>query len=194
MLPYLTSHSEIWAIDLLGFGFTEPVPLIPVNPQSIRQHLLGILQAWITQPVILIGASLGGAVAIDFTLHYPDWVKSLILIDSVGFSGSFPIGQFLPSSLLELGADWLRFRKQTALKAAATLPLLNSTLIDALRCSLLHQEMPGWKEAIISFSQTGGYADLSDRMGQIQHPTLILWGRSDDILGTQDAARFQAVN
>jgi pimeloyl-ACP methyl ester carboxylesterase len=54
--------------------------------------------------------------------------------------------------------------------------------------------MPGWKEAIISFSQTGGYADLSDRMGQIQHPTLILWGRSDDILGTQDAARFQAVN
>ncbi|MGG6265592.1 alpha/beta fold hydrolase [Leptolyngbya sp. AN03gr2] len=129
--------------------------------------------------------------AIDFALHHPDWVRSLVLIDSVGFSGSFPVGQFLPRSLIELGADWLRFRKSAALSAALTLPMMNSGLVDALRCSLLHQEMPGWKEAIVSFSQSGGYAELSDRIHQIQHRTLILWGMSDDILGTQDATRFR---
>jgi pimeloyl-ACP methyl ester carboxylesterase len=52
---------------------------------------------------MLVGASLGGAVAIDFALNYPNWVRSLVLIDSVGFSGSFPVGQFLPHPLIELG-------------------------------------------------------------------------------------------
>jgi pimeloyl-ACP methyl ester carboxylesterase len=56
---------------------------------------------------------------------------------------------------------------------------------------LLHQEMPGWKRSIVSFSQSEGYADLSDRIDQIQRPTLILWGTSDDVLGTQDADRFR---
>lgn len=190
LFPDLTAHHEIWAIDLLGSGFTQAVPNLAVNSQTIRQHLFGVIQSWIARPVILVGASLGGAVAIDFTLHYPDWVQSLVLIDSVGFSGSVSIAQWLPRSLLEWGADWLQFRKQAALTAALTFPIANSMLIDALRCSLLHQEMPGWKEAIVSFSQSGGYADLATQIPKLQHSTLILWGTADDVLGTEDAARF----
>ncbi|WP_242542006.1 hypothetical protein [Leptolyngbya sp. Cla-17] len=71
----------------------------------------------------------------------------------MAFSGSFPIGQFLPQGLIDLGADWLYFRKRAALAAASVLPMVNPMLIDALRCSFLHQEMPGWKEAIRLFYQ-----------------------------------------
>ncbi|HEY9639869.1 MAG TPA: alpha/beta hydrolase, partial [Coleofasciculaceae cyanobacterium] len=74
---------------------------------------------------------------------------------------------------------------------ASVLPMVNPTLIDALRCSLLHQEMPGWREAIASFTRSGGYSDLSDRIAQVAHPTLILWGKADDVLGTADATRWQ---
>ncbi len=63
--------------------------------------------------------------------------------------------------------------------------------MDALRCSLLHQEMSGWKQAITSFTSSGGYANLSDRIAQVTHPTLILWGTADDVLGTADAIRFE---
>jgi pimeloyl-ACP methyl ester carboxylesterase len=189
LLPLLTNQ-EIWAIDLFGAGFTEYIPGLAVNPPHIRQHLLSVLEAWIAQPVILVGASLGGAVAIDFTLHHPTWVESLVLIDSVGFSGSFPIGQFLPNPLIELGADWLYVRKHAALTAASVLPLVSTTLIDALRCSLLHQEMPGWKGAITSFTQSGGYGNLAQHIAEITCPTLILWGEADHVLGTADAARF----
>lgn len=191
LLPLLVERYQVWAIDLFGSGFTESIVTFPINPQSIRHHLLSAVEAWIGQPVILAGASLGGAVAVDFALHYPNWVRSLILIDSVGFSGSFPIGQFLPNPLIELGADWLYFRKHAALTAASVLPMVNPMLIDALRCSLLHQEMPGWKEAITSFTSSGGYADLGDRIAQVTHPTLILWGEMDDVLGTADAIRFE---
>ncbi|UBF30495.1 alpha/beta hydrolase (plasmid) [Kovacikia minuta CCNUW1] len=191
LLPWLVGNHEIWVIDLLGAGFTEHVPSLTINPQNIRRHLLSVLESWITQPVTLVGASLGGAVAIDFALHHPNWVRSLVLIDSVGFSGGFPIGQFLPNSLIDLGVDWLYFRKHAALNAALTLPLVDPTLIDALRCSLLHQEMLGWKAAIASFTQSGGYINLAERITEIPHPTLILWGEGDDVLGTADATQFK---
>ena len=191
LLPLLAGIGDVWAIDLFGSGFTEYPAAISVNPGSIRQHLLSIVETWIGEPIALVGASLGGAVAIDFALHHPNWVRSLALIDSVGFSGSFPVGQFLPQGLIDLGADWLYFRKRAALAAASVLPMVNPMLIDALRCSLLHQEMPGWKEAMASFTRSGGYSDLSDRIAQVIHPTLILWGKADDVLGTADATRWQ---
>ncbi len=190
LLPLIATQHETWALDLFGFGFTEYVPTVAVNPQNIRRHLLSVLKTWIGQPVTLVGASLGGAVATDFALHHPNWVRSLVLIDSVGFSGSFPVGQFLPHPLIELGADWLHFRKRAALTAASALSMIDPILLDALRCSLLHQEMPRWKAAIASFTQSGGYANLSDRITQVNHPTLILWGEADDVLGTKDATRF----
>jgi pimeloyl-ACP methyl ester carboxylesterase len=191
LLPLLTTQHETWAVDLFGSGFTEYVPTLAVNPQSIRQHLLSVVETWIGQPVMLVGASLGGAVAIDFALNYPNWVRSLVLIDSVGFSGSFPVGQFLPHPLIELGANWLHFRKQAALTAALAFPMIDPTLVDALRCSLLHHEMPGWKAAIASFTQSGGYSNLGERIAQVNHPTLILWGEADGVLGTDDATKFE---
>ncbi len=191
LFPLLVDLHNVWAVDPLGFGFTEAIPPLPVNPHTIRQHLLHVITAWIQQPVMLVGASLGGAVAIDFALHYPDWVRSLVLIDSVGFSGSFPMGQFLPRPVIEFGADWLYFRKRFGLTAASILPNINLMLIDAIRCSLLHQEMPGWKNAIASFTASGGYANLSDHIAQINHPTLVFWGEADDVLGIEDATRFE---
>jgi len=187
----LAADQNIWAIDLYGSGFTAYSLTVPVNPQTIRHHLYQTIVRCIHEPVILIGASLGGAVGIDFALHYPAWVKAIVLIDSVGFSGSFPIGQFLPLPLIELGAAWLRFRKQAALSAATLFPAINPWLVDDLRCSLLHQEMPGWAAAARSFTQSGGYSDIANRISDIQQPTLILWGRKDDILGTADAEKFR---
>jgi len=191
LLPWLAGKHETWAIDLFGSGFTEYLPSIAVNPRSIRQHLLEVIEQWIQRPVILVGASLGGAVAIDFALYHADWVRSLVLIDSVGFSGSFPVGQCLPNPIIELGANWLYFRKRAALNAASALAMLNPDLVDVLHCSLLHQDKVGWKEAIASFTQSGGYSDLGDRIAQVTHPTLILWGEADNVLGRADATRFE---
>ena len=96
--------------------------------------------------MVLLGASLGGAVAIDLALNYidlalndPDGVEQLILVDSVGFSGSFPFGQYLDASLLYWGANGLRFRKEIALQVLQMLPLVDPSLKDKVLCALLHQ-------------------------------------------------------
>ncbi|MGJ3254010.1 MAG: alpha/beta fold hydrolase [Elainellaceae cyanobacterium] len=190
LFPLLTAQRETWAVDLIGFGFTDYTSQVAINPRSIRQHLLAFLETWIGHPVILVGASLGGAVAIDFAVHHPDWVRSLVLIDSVGFSGGFPVGQVLPHPLIELGADWLYVRKRAALAITSNLPFVDPNLVDALRCSLVHQERPGWKAAIASFTQSGGYTRVKNCIAHVTQPTLVFWGESDDVLGTSDANLF----
>lgn len=191
LLPLLAAGHQVWAIDWLGGGFTERLPHLAVNPTTIRQHLYATWQGLIKQPMILVGASLGGAVAIDFALAYPHCVSRLVLIDSVGFSGSFPVGQWLFPPIDHLATRWLVIRKRAALQALAGIANPNQSLIDAVRCALLHQAMPGWSEATISFTKSGGYGNLSERIGQLSQPTLVLWGEHDDVLGLEDATKFQ---
>lgn len=190
ILPLL-AHHQVWALDLLGFGFTERVGGMPINPLMIRRHLHHFWQTAIAQPVVLVGASMGGAVAIDFTLTHPDCVSKLVLIDSIGFSGSFPLGRLLVAPFDWLAVEWLRYRKLAALNAVSVLPHTDPMLIDMIRCSLLHQQMAGWNGAIASFTQSGGYSELAPRIAQVRHPTLILWGTSDDVLSSGDAEKFR---
>lgn len=194
LLPRLP-HWPLYALDLLGMGFTACPAAVPVTPQTIRQHLYWSWKTLIDRPVTLVGASLGGAVALDFALTYPDCVARLVLIDSVGFSGSFALGPWLGTPLLEQGAIWLRWRKEMAFRALDALAevgaLGSSSLRDEVLCAALHQGMPGWQRGIVTFSQSGGYGNLGAQIQDIEPPTLILWGDRDTTLGTQDAYRFQ---
>lgn len=63
---------------------TEPWTLV-------RQHIAAfITQQLDGRPVVLVGASLGGAVALDVASSYPELVKSLVLIDAGGESYKAP--------------------------------------------------------------------------------------------------------
>jgi pimeloyl-ACP methyl ester carboxylesterase len=62
--------------------------------------------------------------------------------------------------------------------------------LDAQYCAALHLEQPGWREALIAFTRSGGYGSFQDKLIHLQAPTLIVWGRDDRILGTADAEKF----
>ncbi|MBF1999548.1 MAG: alpha/beta hydrolase [Synechococcales cyanobacterium M58_A2018_015] len=191
LLPHLSPHRACWAVDLLGFGFTRRVPGITPSPATIKTHLYACWQTWIQQPVVLVGASMGGAAAIDFTLTYPDAVQQLVLIDSAGIGVGPAIGRFLVPPLSNWATAFLRnlkVRQSISLRAYHN-PSLASA--DALRCAALHLEQPGWAEALIAFTRSGGYGSFRQQLARLQQPTLILWGRQDRILGTAAAEQFR---
>jgi pimeloyl-ACP methyl ester carboxylesterase len=192
LMPLLAQQTQTWAVDLLGFGFTERPDRLEVSPTSIEAHLYSVWQTLIRRPMVLVGASMGGAAAIAFTLAFPEAVEKLVLIDSAGYSGGPALGRFLTDSV----GYWVteRFLKKPSVRQKISeKAYFDKTFAsqDAQKCAALHLDCPNWSQALISFTRSGGYRACKARLSEIQVPTLILWGEGDRILGTKDAARFR---
>jgi pimeloyl-ACP methyl ester carboxylesterase len=191
IIPIIAAHQEVWAIDLLGFGFTERLLGCPFSKDSIRTHLAAFWQTQMQQPIILVGVSMGGAAAIEFTLNNPEAVHKLVLIDSAGFTQPPTMGKFLIQPLGNLATKFLsspKVRRSVSEKAYFDPAFATA---DAQLCAALHLEMPNWREALIAFTRSGGYGYLLDRLSEIEQETLILWGKCDRILGVKAAELFK---
>ncbi len=191
IIPILAANRVVWAIDLLGFGFTERLSDCPFSSMSIRTHLATFWQTKIQQPIILVGVSMGGAAAIEFTIEYPEAVHQLVLIDSAGFTQPPALGKFLIQPFGNLATKFLaspKVRKSISEKAYFDRSCVTA---DAQLCAALHLEMPNWSQALIAFTRSGGYGYLLDRLPQIDRETLIIWGKQDRILGIEAAPKFQ---
>jgi pimeloyl-ACP methyl ester carboxylesterase len=193
LMPLLAHHNQTWAVDLLGFGFTERPEVLDVSPASIEAHLYSVWQTLIGRPVVLVGASMGGAVAIAFALAFPDAVEKLVLIDSAGYNNGPVMGRFLTDSL----GYWVteRFLKKPSVRQKISEKAYYNKVFasaDAQKCAALHLDCPNWSKSLISFTRSGGYRSCKTRLAEIRVPTLILWGEGDRILGTKDAARFHS--
>ncbi|HEY9876741.1 MAG TPA: alpha/beta hydrolase [Candidatus Obscuribacterales bacterium] len=191
LLPRLAAENETWAMDLLGFGFTDRLAGIPFSPTAIKTHLYYFWKTLINQPVIVVGTSMGGAAAIDFTLHYPEAVKKLVLIDSAGFRGGSAMSKFLFPPLGYLATSFLRSPKVRERVSRTAYHDQSLVSLDAQVCAALHLEMPSWNQALIAFTKSGGYASFASKLAHIKQETLILWGENDRILGTADAGKFK---
>ena len=191
LFPWLAAATQTWTMDLLGFGFTDRTTSPVFDPGAIKLHLHSFWRQRIGRPIVLVGASMGGAAAIDFVLTYPDCVKKLVLIDAAGFAKGPAIGKLMIRPFDQWATAFLRsprVRRQISQKAYCDRSLATP---DAELCSALHLYLPNWKEALIDFTKSGGYTFLSQKISQIEHPTLILWGEQDKILAQQDASRFE---
>ncbi len=192
LLPLLAIQNQTWAVDLLGFGFTDRPKEIGISPNAIAIHLHCFWKTLINQPVILVGASMGGAAAIDFTLTYPQAVKKLVLINSAGFSAGPAMGKFMFPPLGYFATQFLRNSKVRASISRTAYKDRSLASLDAQLCAALHLNMPGWNNALISFTKSGGYSSFKDKLAQIKPATLILWGENDKILGIADAEKFKS--
>jgi pimeloyl-ACP methyl ester carboxylesterase len=191
LLPLLAAENETWIVDLLGFGFTERLAGIPFSPTAIKTHLYYFWKTLISEPMILVGASMGGAAAIDFTLSYPESVKKLVLLDSAGYTTPPSIGKFMFPPVGYLATSFLsnpKVRQKISINAYHDRSFAS---LDAQLCAALHLKSQGWHQALIAFTKSGGYSSFGEKLSEIKQPTLILWGESDRILGTGDAYKFK---
>ena len=69
--------------DEFGRGYSDR-PNTDYTPELYRRQLFDLINSLkIKTPVTLAAVSFGGAVAADFTVHYPGFVNKLILVDPV---------------------------------------------------------------------------------------------------------------
>jgi pimeloyl-ACP methyl ester carboxylesterase len=77
---FQSSHRVI-APDLPGFGESPPRPG-PITMAQYAANLRALLQGLGTGPVVLIGHSMGGYVALAFALQFPEVLRGLVLVST----------------------------------------------------------------------------------------------------------------
>jgi pimeloyl-ACP methyl ester carboxylesterase len=91
-----TQHYRVLRFDMRGFGKSDPA----AGPVSRRQDLYLLLQELGIEHAHILGCSMGGETAIDFTLEHPEMVLSLTVVS--GTPGGFEMRGPPPSQVLEM--------------------------------------------------------------------------------------------
>ncbi|CAM9641487.1 unnamed protein product, partial [Phaeothamnion confervicola] len=191
LLPLLSAQGvEAVAVDVLGWGFTalQGVNDFSAGKSIARAHLMAFWEQVLERrPVVLLGASLGGAIAVDFALASPPGaVAGLVLVDGQCYIDGAGPGGALPAGLSRLGIRVLGSRPLRRL--ANRLAYFDKELAteDAMRVGRLHTLQDGWEDASMGYMRSGGFS-VSKRMAEVTAPSLVLWGRQDEILDPKTA-------
>uniref|UniRef100_A0A7C9CL74 AB hydrolase-1 domain-containing protein n=1 Tax=Opuntia streptacantha TaxID=393608 RepID=A0A7C9CL74_OPUST len=184
--------AECWALDILGWGFSDLERLPLCDVESKRNHLYQFWKSYIDRPMILVGPSLGAAVAIDFAVNHPEAVSKLVLIDASVYAEGIGRMAELPRPITYTALELLKsipLRLYVNKLAFNGIPF--STSFDWMNVGRLHCHMPWWKEATLSFMASGGY-NVASLIKQVKQQTLILWGEDDQIISYKLAVRLHS--
>jgi len=179
LAPLLQPTHRLVIPDLYGFGFCPRHAGAAVGPEAILAHLAALLKALPTdQPIGVIGASMGGAVAMELARRHPERISRLLLLSPAGLDGK-PMP--LPPLLDQLGVWFLgRPGVRRGLCRQAFADPDNSVGDPEIEIASLQLKVPGWAQSLATFARSGGFAGCGSPLPQ--QPLHVLWGQQDRIL------------
>lgn len=188
IITALAPHYSVYAIDPPGDGYTTPIAQDPdynriYTLDSIDQSLLDFMNQLHIEKAAFIGNSWGGGYALYFTERHPKRVTKYVSLDGTGLG--LPDSRFWEMTKLPIVGE-------SVLKLTATPSYVRQELEDlyvpqkvsddavaeyyipySFHCNLISQ----WVlERNLDWHVT-------DRLiPQMKTPTLVIWGKRDDIL------------
>jgi len=166
-------------MDHFGKKFYVVVPLLPIFELPLRKVSLAGLVDHVTDFVVakgfdkvnVLGNSLGGHISLLYTLAHPEKVNSTTL---TGSSGLFE--NAMGSSFPKRG-DY-NFIKERTEGTFYNPAVATKELIDEVY-DIVNDRNKAIR--VIATAKSAVRHNLSDKLGQIQTPTLLIWGREDSI-------------
>lgn len=181
LTPLLADNFRVYAIDLKGFGFSDkPTGEEHYSLDSHATVVAQFIENVIKEPVIIVGNSMGGNIALQVALNFKNKVKSLVLISpaydsKVVFFNPMKIKKLMP--LFHWLANPLTAKLLIRPLYGNKKDLLDSQNIQAyLTPYLLNRES---HYALLHSFSTLTDNDLKNRIENINQPTLLIWGKKD---------------
>jgi esterase len=211
MLHGLTGHAHTWdhtaaalsagyhvyALDQRGHGDTERASRYGIP--SMLGDLLGFLDALQLPVVTLMGLSMGGIVAYQFTAAHPERVSRLVVLD-IGPEIAPPGGRRVAADLAS--SDVFESEDEAIAQARAANPRPTD---ESLRHRISHNLRPlpdgtltyKWDKALRDLGAIGDGLSPDQRWAawnSLSCPVLLVRGDDSDILAPETAARMVAGN
>ena len=194
-VPELSKKYRVVVFDNRGVGRTDS-PEPPYTTEMMADDLAALMDALAIESAHILGLALGGLVAQEFALKYPDRTRSLILNASASCPElEAPRSMHLGNTMLMLAkAEYsLETRIRMSIAWALTEEFFESTeqvqmvinLILAAPCPQTAQGLEGQVTA-------GRTHDTRDRLSRITAPTLVLVGREDLVLPVELSEKLAA--
>lgn len=188
---------HVWALDMKGFGWSDKPEDADYSPWQLMKEVNAWMDKMGLEDVVLVGNSLGGAIAWNMALVYPEKVKKLVLIDAAGFmhETQMPVPVRLAGLPGAAGVARLflgRWIVQDTLKqvyfdsAAVT-----AEQINAYYNRLCTENALGALTALGRSISTISSKEYALRIPEIQVDTLIIWGRDDAWIPLKDGFKFK---
>jgi 2-hydroxymuconate-semialdehyde hydrolase len=177
-LPALARDHRVVALDLLGFGRTQPAPDANYGISAWVDHTLRLLDALGIERTWLVGNSLGGWVSFQAAITHPDRLLGLV---SMGTGGAPRPPATPPPPGEQTTSEGIRKRLSSYLVNQA---LLTDELIEARRSVI---GMPGAEERFNAVIATRDYDRVHNSLDQaalarLDLPVLLVHGREDKLI------------
>ncbi|KPA10864.1 Diacylglycerol O-acyltransferase [Candidatus Magnetomorum sp. HK-1] len=178
----LGAHYRIIRLDIPGFGLTDHFENF--TKDVCVDFLNQFFEALDLEKVDIAGNSIGGYIAWNYALKYPEKVNKLVLIDSVGYPQDLPrIVNFVNIPGMKKLASRITpriFIEKNIKEIYGDKSKVTDELIDLYHDMLINQQNRG---VFIDFfrllKKESSSILLSEGINEIKAPTLLMWGKND---------------
>ncbi|MBV4456171.1 MULTISPECIES: alpha/beta fold hydrolase [Pseudomonas] len=173
----LATHYHVISYDMLGHG-ASPRPAVGTPLLGYADQLLELLDHLQLAQATVIGFSMGGLVARAFALHYPDRLKSLVVLNSV-FNRSPEQRAAVIARTAQAAEHGPDANAQAALSRwfSREYQAANPAQIAALRQTLAGNDPQGYLTTYELFATQDMYR--ADDLKGLRAPTLVATGELD---------------
>ena len=187
----LKRNFQVIVPDLLGFGFSPRCATNEYNPSKIVSYLIDLLKTLhVTKNLKIIGASMGGAVALKLAFEISDSIDKIILLSPAGLFGE---PRSIPFPLNQIGASFLglpQVRKILCRQAFAFPDECVGEMEEQI--ASIHLGCHGWRNSLASFAKSGGFAGSYKYIPNI--PIKAVCGENDRILGKKEIKNIRKID
>ncbi len=202
LIPDLAQTHAVYALDWPGYGQSDSP-----DEQFVVSYYVNFFERFIQTLGLtrfsLVGVSMGGAIALGFTLNHPQLVNRLVLVDSYGLQRKAPFHKlsYLYVNFPGVRAlTWWLVRQRWMVRYSLGSILKRPGSITQELVERVHQQamQPGSGKAFGDLQDgdigwQGLKTNYLERLPEIQQPTLIIHGGKDTLVplsASQEAARL----
>jgi len=187
---------EHWksVMERLADRYRVIAPQLPIDPKPGRRRkgvqtvrdlsdlVAQLIKTLQIDPFVICGNSLGGLIAIDLSVRHPKFARGLVLAGSAGLFEKSPIRglRSRPSK------DFVR---STISGIVYDQSFVTDKLVDQWYHSVTDRD---YIRFLLRVSRATRDRCVEDELGKLKLPTLIVWGRNDEITPPSIGEEFQS--